>query len=505
MSDITRNRLKSEWESKNPILRSGEFGFEEDTGKLKQGDGVKRWSQLSYINVAPYTLPKTESSFGPSMEDLRAAFVAPRVALAAPVLQAPRVSRVLTTFGPGHGWTGGDGASVVNLNDTTDAALGAQCVSWTTSGQGNVGGQRVMLRSPALTAFDATQHNIGVWVKLTNPTALARLKLAATDAAGVGYEYQFLGQGTAGAAEAEGDFPLLTATSNIYSFRELTSEWRMLLFDLSTAYTLNTPTTQKTAVTNIVLSAFDFGGGVKASGKFGGVALVPKSPTYPNGVITLGFDDGWASQYTDAKPAMDKYGFPGVAYVIQDLIGNARNSYMSLGDLHRLEDLSGWEVAGHSATVAQHNLTNAFGELSEAELRANLEKHKTWLLAEGFRGSNHLAYPRGRYTKDTARIVRDYFSTARTIAYGNFETAPIPADPLRMRTYAVDATYSLAQVQAVIDSVKSNRGWGQFYLHQVATGVTGTSTTPTIFTGIVDYIAAQGIPVRTVGDVLASR
>lgn len=64
VSDITRHRPKAVWESKNPALRSGEFGFEEETGKLKQGDGTKRWSELPYLDVVPYTLPKPPPLFG---------------------------------------------------------------------------------------------------------------------------------------------------------------------------------------------------------------------------------------------------------------------------------------------------------------------------------------------------------------------------------------------------------------------------------------------------------
>lgn len=60
MSDITRNRDKAVWESKNYILRDGEYGFENETGKVKQGDGVTRWNDLTYLDVAPYTLPSFE-------------------------------------------------------------------------------------------------------------------------------------------------------------------------------------------------------------------------------------------------------------------------------------------------------------------------------------------------------------------------------------------------------------------------------------------------------------
>lgn len=36
------------WASANPILSSGEFGYETDTGKYKLGDGTSAWNALPY-------------------------------------------------------------------------------------------------------------------------------------------------------------------------------------------------------------------------------------------------------------------------------------------------------------------------------------------------------------------------------------------------------------------------------------------------------------------------
>lgn len=36
------------WSAKNPVLADGEPGVERDTNKMKIGDGVSRWSLLSY-------------------------------------------------------------------------------------------------------------------------------------------------------------------------------------------------------------------------------------------------------------------------------------------------------------------------------------------------------------------------------------------------------------------------------------------------------------------------
>ncbi len=59
-----RNRTKADtaanWTAANTILKSGEFGIETDTGKLKVGNGSTAWNSLTY-NVVTATVPATGS------------------------------------------------------------------------------------------------------------------------------------------------------------------------------------------------------------------------------------------------------------------------------------------------------------------------------------------------------------------------------------------------------------------------------------------------------------
>lgn len=47
-----RRDNSANWLSVNPILASGEIGFELDTNKMKVGDGTRPWSLLPYGNGA---------------------------------------------------------------------------------------------------------------------------------------------------------------------------------------------------------------------------------------------------------------------------------------------------------------------------------------------------------------------------------------------------------------------------------------------------------------------
>ena len=47
---VSRNDTSSNWENTNPILLTGEIGVENDTAKIKIGDGVATWTELPYAS-----------------------------------------------------------------------------------------------------------------------------------------------------------------------------------------------------------------------------------------------------------------------------------------------------------------------------------------------------------------------------------------------------------------------------------------------------------------------
>ena len=50
---VLRQDTAANWTKYNPLLLNGEFGFEEDTDKLKLGDGVHKWRDLPYWTPGP--------------------------------------------------------------------------------------------------------------------------------------------------------------------------------------------------------------------------------------------------------------------------------------------------------------------------------------------------------------------------------------------------------------------------------------------------------------------
>ena len=63
-------------------------------------------------------------------------------------------------------------------------------------------------------------------------------------------------------------------------------------------------------------------------------------------VVVLTFDDGYESQYSNAKPILDKYGFKATFAVVCNYVGSADNR-MTWKEIKSLQQ-EGHDVASHS-------------------------------------------------------------------------------------------------------------------------------------------------------------
>jgi hypothetical protein len=61
--------LAASWTSVNPLLAAGEFGFETDTAKLKVGNGLVYWNDLSYLPVSTVGPTGATGPTGPAGAD----------------------------------------------------------------------------------------------------------------------------------------------------------------------------------------------------------------------------------------------------------------------------------------------------------------------------------------------------------------------------------------------------------------------------------------------------
>ncbi|MBC8160125.1 MAG: polysaccharide deacetylase family protein [Roseiflexaceae bacterium] len=118
----------------------------------------------------------------------------------------------------------------------------------------------------------------------------------------------------------------------------------------------------------------------------------------PPKALVLTFDDGYLDAYTEALPALQRYGFVGTFYIVNSFVGQP--GYMSWQQVAELHE-AGMEIGAH--TLDHPDLT----VIDQAEAHRQIAQSKLDIEARlGFQ-VNSFCYPAGRYTTDTIALVRE--------------------------------------------------------------------------------------------------
>lgn len=234
------------------------------------------------------------------------------------------------------------------------------------------------------------------------------------------------------------------------------------------------------------------------------VAAVPEPAS---GLVSIVFDDGWESTYIRARPYLDKYGFRAGACIIRDIVGTA--NYMSLAQLRNLQTMGGWDIFAHADTVANHNA--GYANLENSVVEAELQGIKRWLIENGFKRRDLFAWPQGSYTASQMTMARRFFNAVRGTTGGRGgsagaqETFP-PGDVGRLRTWTIGNTATASEAETALNQCIAYDSWLILSFHQIVAGgaKSGTETNESVFKEIIDKVAAKGVTVKTMAEVLES-
>ncbi len=132
-------------------------------------------------------------------------------------------------------------------------------------------------------------------------------------------------------------------------------------------------------------------------------------PRPERGKVMIQFDDAHVTDYTEALPILEEYGYPAVSFVTTryvdggDVGGDPRLSTEQVRELHD----AGWCIANH--TVSHPELPS----LSRDEQAAEIRGGQQWLRERGLDdGADYFAYPFGAYDETTLEIVADHHDLA---------------------------------------------------------------------------------------------
>lgn len=219
------------------------------------------------------------------------------------------------------------------------------------------------------------------------------------------------------------------------------------------------------------------------------------SLTFPNGMVTLEFDDTWASQYTVALPMLQAAGIHATFAAVTDPnVGIGSQDYMTWTQVNALKS-AGHEIAAHTRThsdLTTLTTAQAWDEINGAKLdiMANVPGYTP----------TTFVYPFGQYNAAIKQQVHDAgFVGARTVGDGfNFPGT----DKYGLLDKHVESTTTLADVQGWIANAVANHTWLVMELHE-QTSTPGPDTgvyynTPTMLQDIINAITSSGIQAVTI-------
>ncbi|MFE9656033.1 polysaccharide deacetylase family protein [Micromonospora sp. NPDC006431] len=412
-------------------------------------------------------------------------------------------SSIVTSMQAGHGWTASGTVGGFDLNDSAVFVLGSQSASITTNGAGAT----ATLRRTGLPPIDLTGKALRLLLRMDNYTQVNALNfLVGTSGLVNSFKWRFNANTSSSQIGMAGDWVAVSL------------QWSEIN-TVAGAYTLSptgAPSTTR-GFTDLQIQVSDKGTGPVTLWLQAVEVIDSAVSAWPSGIVSITFDDSNDSARL-ALQKMDTLGFRGTQYTIADAIGTPGK--LTLAELRSLQAMSGWEVAGHSYASSAH--ATRYPNLTAQQVDDDARNLKAWLVSNGFRGDS-FAYPGGRYenTVDGVpvdQLVARYFGSARTIlsevgvsTHAAIDAIPA-AMPYRMRGLSSVSSLSkgpnkptkLIGTGGMLDKVASNGGWLNLVFHQIVTGAptTPAEITQTDFNQIMDAVAARGIPVIPVSDVV---
>jgi peptidoglycan/xylan/chitin deacetylase (PgdA/CDA1 family) len=219
----------------------------------------------------------------------------------------------------------------------------------------------------------------------------------------------------------------------------------------------------------------------------------PYTPApFTRGIVSIDFDDGWANQYTNALPLLNKYGQHGTFYIISGELTD-QPDYMSKTQINGLL-AAGNEVGSH--TITHPDLTT----LTTAQAQNEMQQSQTTLQTTFGIPVTDFAYPYGAYNANTIAIGNQLYKSQRTVDSGYNTKDNLNLSKLLVQN--VFNTTTPAQVQAWVDQANQQHTWLVLVYHEVAT-VPSDPTDVQYDTQISDldaelsYIKSSGIAVET--------
>jgi peptidoglycan/xylan/chitin deacetylase (PgdA/CDA1 family) len=228
-----------------------------------------------------------------------------------------------------------------------------------------------------------------------------------------------------------------------------------------------------------------------------GEASIPLKVVH-EGVITVTFDDGFRSVHERAFPILEGLGIKANVAVVTQAVDESWPDFLDLDQLTDLHD-AGWAVASHSVSHAR------LDTISMAQVHRELSESRSWIEAQGFRGSGVFVVPYHEWNESVRDAVAEHYVLARGrgLWKGAVETEVewIPEDRMDLSAldvdwYGLESEEELDWLRETLARAVEEGGYFELYFHRVEEGQVEA------FTRVVEVVAEFSEHVRTFDQLL---
>ncbi len=222
-------------------------------------------------------------------------------------------------------------------------------------------------------------------------------------------------------------------------------------------------------------------------------SLVPATTIgFNRGLVSLTFDDGWASTYTNALPILKAHNMVSTQYITTSFVDSP--DYMTVAMIQAFAT-SGHEIGSH--TVTHPDLTT----LTATQLAAELRDSQAYITSHGWGSASDFASPYGAYNASVLTAIGQYYTTHRStdVGYNSKDSF----DTHNLKVQDVSVTTTSAQVDGWLDKAKTERTWLILVFHQIDNSGEPYSSTPAQLETYLTDITARGLATPTISQALA--
>ena len=207
-----------------------------------------------------------------------------------------------------------------------------------------------------------------------------------------------------------------------------------------------------------------------------------RHPAFSRPLVSIEFDDGWASAYSVGLPVVRSFGWTPTQYIITDTA--ARNGNYGAGTYMTNAQIRDWVAQG--GDIGAHTVDHAdLATLTMPQIEAEMDDSKTYLTGLLGRPPTLFATPYCSANNDVKLMAKQYFQDMRNCD-DPINTAAA-WDPYNVHSISIENTTSLSDLATILAFTKALNGWTVLTWHQIGPPLLPSDNT---YTSSVDDLRA---------------